>query len=77
MEEINAVERFLRENLSEDNLITIPLHSEIPYEQQKRAFDQAPGGVRKVIISTSIAESSITVPDTKYGIYLNFKLKGI
>jgi ATP-dependent RNA helicase TDRD9 len=42
------------------------LHSEIPFEQQAQVLNKLPNGLRKVIISTSIAESSITVPDVKY-----------
>ncbi len=54
----------------------MPLHSEIAIEQQLEVFKKAPGGGRKVIISTSIAESSITVNDIKYGkAYLNFYVK--
>jgi hypothetical protein len=39
----------------------IILHSEISAEDQMKAFEFVAGGKRKVIISTSIAESSITV----------------
>jgi hypothetical protein len=42
------------------------LHSEIPFEQQVQVLKKLPDDSRKVIISTSIAESSITVPDVKY-----------
>ena len=44
----------------------IPLHSEIPTSQQQRVFLSPKACHRKVIISTSIAESSITVSDIKY-----------
>src|SRR5579875_2835323 len=46
-----ALERF--------GLLTVPLHGDLPPEEQDRAV--APAGRRKVILSTNVAESSITV----------------
>jgi ATP-dependent RNA helicase TDRD9 len=40
-------------------------------EEQAQVFSQPCAGFRKVILSTNIAESSITVPDIKYGMYIN------
>ncbi|GFR80110.1 hypoxia-inducible HIG-1 [Elysia marginata] len=47
-------------------LISIPLHSSITVEEQSKVFMKPAQGYRKIIISTNIAESSITVPDIKY-----------
>uniref|UniRef100_A0A1B0CMA6 Probable ATP-dependent RNA helicase spindle-E n=2 Tax=Lutzomyia longipalpis TaxID=7200 RepID=A0A1B0CMA6_LUTLO len=44
----------------------IPLHSSLTYEEQHRAFRHYDVNTRKIILSTNIAESSITVPDVKY-----------
>ncbi|NXN95926.1 TDRD9 helicase, partial [Rhinopomastus cyanomelas] len=43
-----------------------PLHSYVTLEEQSNVFLTAVPGYRKVILSTNIAESAITVPDVKY-----------
>lgn len=49
-------------------LIPYRLHSMISSTDQEKIFTRPPPNCRKVILSTNIAESSITVPDVKYGI---------
>ncbi|KAH1007345.1 hypothetical protein HUJ04_004591 [Dendroctonus ponderosae] len=44
----------------------IPLHSSLPNDEQAQAFKRPKPGYRKIILSTNIAESSVTVPDTCY-----------
>src|SRR5580658_9317071 len=48
------------------NWVIHPLHSSITVEQQCAVFSRVTGNERKVIISTNIAESSITVSDIEY-----------
>lgn len=39
----------------------IPLYGRLPKEEQERVFEKAPLGKRKVVISTNIAETSVTI----------------
>ncbi|XP_046744424.1 probable ATP-dependent RNA helicase spindle-E [Diprion similis] len=44
----------------------VVMHSSITNEEQQKIFEMPPTGYRRVILSTNISESSITVPDVKY-----------
>ncbi|KAI1262662.1 helicase associated domain-containing protein [Xylariaceae sp. FL1019] len=41
----------------------VPLHSSFATEDQERAFLIPPGGTRKIVLATNIAETGITIPD--------------
>ena len=49
-----------------DSVEIYPLHSMMPTIDQKNIFDKPPKGVRKIVIATSIAETSITIDDVVY-----------
>lgn len=48
------------------------LHSAMPEELHSKVFDECPANKRRVILSTNIAESSITLPDVRFVIDFGF-----
>ncbi|AZK47683.1 ATP-dependent helicase HrpB [Paenibacillus lentus] len=58
--EIRRVERSLVPVVPSDVLVA-PLYGALPAQQQQRAIAAAPPGKRKVVLATSIAESSLTI----------------
>ena len=48
------------------DLLVCPLFAALPSSQQNRVFQATPPGSRKVILSTNIAETSITIPGVRY-----------
>lgn len=53
--------RSLRVN---ERLALIPLHGELPPDEQDRAFDENP--LRKIVVSTNVAETSVTIPGIRH-----------
>ncbi|XP_073446671.1 ATP-dependent RNA helicase DHX33 isoform X1 [Dendrobates tinctorius] len=47
-------------------MAVMPLYASLPHSQQLRVFQNAPKDHRKVILSTNIAETSITITGIKY-----------
>jgi ATP-dependent helicase HrpB len=43
----------------------LALHGELPVEQQSRVLQPAPDGVRRVVLATNVAESSVTLPGVR------------
>ncbi|KAF5272439.1 hypothetical protein FQA39_LY07907 [Lamprigera yunnana] len=63
---INKWKKDKEEGKNKVNWQILPLHSSITTEEQRRVFLPPPPGQRKIILSTNIAESSITVPDITF-----------
>ena len=47
-------------------LLLLPMYSQLPADLQAKIFESAPSGTRKCIVSTNIAETSLTVDGIKY-----------
>src|SRR5690606_38863526 len=41
--------------------VVLPLHGDLPFEAQQRAIMPDPQGRRKIVLATSIAETSLTI----------------
>jgi len=48
-------------------LLPIPMHGTLTNDEQLKAFRPAPRGYRKVVFSTNVAETSVTISGIVYG----------
>jgi pre-mRNA-splicing factor ATP-dependent RNA helicase DHX38/PRP16 len=70
------VEERLRLLNDPPKLSILPIYSQMPADLQAKIFDKAAPGVRKVIVATNIAETSLTVDGIMYVVDAGFsKLK--
>lgn len=62
---IMEISKLIRElqDIFNGAIMAVPLHSALSSQDQKKVFHKAPKGMRKVVVSTNIAETSITIPD--------------
>jgi len=59
--EIRRTQTFLNERVSDPNIEIVPLFGALDAAVQDRAISPAPKGMRKVVLATSIAETSLTI----------------
>uniref|UniRef100_A0A804NQI9 Helicase C-terminal domain-containing protein n=1 Tax=Zea mays TaxID=4577 RepID=A0A804NQI9_MAIZE len=51
---------------SPNRFLVLPLHGSMPIVNQREFFDRPPANMRKIVLATNIAESSITIDDVVY-----------
>ncbi|KAM3615418.1 uncharacterized protein V6R79_002054 [Siganus canaliculatus] len=49
-----------------DGLLILPLYGSMPTEQQRQIFQPPPPGIRKCVVATNIAATSLTIDGIKY-----------
>lgn len=68
-DEISKLLERLRDNVFIGNsgrCLILPLHGSMPTINQREIFQQPPSGMRKIVLATNIAETSITIDDVVY-----------
>ncbi len=55
-----------------NSMYVLPLYSSLPHKLQMRVFETTPVGMRKVIFTTNIAETSVTIQGIKYVVDCGF-----
>ncbi|MCG8670643.1 MAG: ATP-dependent helicase HrpB [Pseudomonadales bacterium] len=61
MKEINRVNDRLKELSLADHVTIFPLHASLPTDQQQKAIEKPSEGQRKIVLTTNVAETSITI----------------
>ena len=61
MAEIRGVERRLEQSGLGSDILVVPLHGDLPQQAQDAAIALPVEGTRKIVLSTSIAETSLTI----------------
>lgn len=62
--DIRDLNRYLRERLDWPGVEVLPLYARLTAAEQQRVF--APGGGRRIVLATNVAETSLTVPRIGY-----------
>ena len=61
--EIREIVDILSDTLNPRATRVLPLHSSLSTAEQQRVFEIPPSTLRKIVVATNIAETSITIPD--------------
>ena len=59
--DISEVNKILKRLVSPESVKIIPLHSLISTKEQRTVFKRPPSGVRKIVLSTNIAETRCVI----------------
>ncbi len=65
-EDIDIAAERLKDLYDGDDLIVLTLYSALPFDFQQNIFKSTPHGKRKVILSTNLAETSVTINGIKH-----------
>jgi HrpA-like RNA helicase len=70
-EEIENLEKLINEKAktlpaTSTKILVCPIFASLPTSQQTKVFEPTPDGYRKVVLSTNIAETSITISGIRY-----------
>ncbi|KAI9727933.1 MAG: DEAH-box RNA helicase prp16 [Chrysothrix sp. TS-e1954] len=71
------IEEQLRQLNDPQPLLVLPLYSQLPSDMQRKIFEPAPKGVRKVVCATNLAETSITIDGIVYTVDSGFEKQKI
>ncbi|KAK8741612.1 hypothetical protein OTU49_002300 [Cherax quadricarinatus] len=77
LEEVDTCSSLLNQHAAslkktDGSLLVLPMHGALRNSDQLRVFQISPPGVRKVIVATNIAETSITIPGIVYVVDCGF-----
>jgi len=66
------------EGVSRLRIHVLPLYGSLPYNEQMKVFERTPKNHRKVVVSTNVAEASVTIPNIVYVVDCGFvKLRAV
>jgi len=72
--EIRKAQSLLNERYANDpHILVAPLYGALPPQEQDKAITPPPKGVRKIVLATTIAETSLTIEDIRIVIDCGYK----
>lgn len=64
--DIDFLNKKFTQSFDQKRFMVLPLHSQVSPDEQQKIFQPAPEGMRKIVLTTNIAEASITVEGTEF-----------